>query len=76
MGAIGRGGRLTSLDVLFARCFVFLRTSSKKLTLIFFQKHRQRIASLSKKHDVLHDVFGFRNSTQNYDQSLVSQAKM
>ena len=38
----------------------------------FFQKNRQNIASLRKKHDVLHDVLGFRNSIQNYDESLVT----
>ena len=66
-----RGGRLTSLDASFARCFAFWRTSSKTSTSMFFQKHRQNIASLRKKHDVLHDVFGFRNSIQSYDKSLV-----
>ena len=35
-----RGGRLTSLDASFARCFAFLRTSSKTSTSMFFQKHR------------------------------------
>ena len=39
---------------------------------MFFQKNRQNIASLRKKHDVLHDVLGFRNSTQSYDKSLVT----
>ena len=42
----------------------------------FFQKQRQNIASLSKKHDVLHDVLGFRNSIQIYDKSLVILPKM
>ena len=73
---MGRGGRLTLLDASFARCFVFLRTSSKTLTLMVFLKHCLNIASLSKKHDVLHDVFGFRNSIQNYDKGLVIQPKM
>ena len=68
----GRGGRLTSLDASFARCFAFWRTSSKTSTSMFFQKNRQNIASLRKKHDVLHDVLGFRNSTQSYDKSLVT----
>ena len=67
-----RGGRLTSLDASFARCFAFWRTSSKTSTSMFFQKNRQNIASLRKKHDVLHDVLGFRNSTQSYDKSLVT----
>ena len=39
---------------------------------MFFQKHCQNIASLRKKHDVLHDVLGFRNSIQSYDKSLVT----
>ena len=65
------GGRLTLLDASFARCFSFWRTSSKTSTSMFFQKHRQNIASLRKKHDVLHDVFVFRNSIQSYDKSLV-----
>ena len=68
----GRGGRLTSLDASFARCFAFWRTSSKTSTSMFFQKNRQNIASLRKKPDVLHDVLGFRNSIQSYDKSLVT----
>ena len=67
-----RGGRLTSLDASFARCFAFWRTSSKTSTSMFFQKHRQNIASLRKKHDVLHDVLGFKNYTQSYDKSVVT----
>ena len=67
-----RGGRLTSLDASFARCFAFWRTSLKTSTSMFFQKNRQNIASLRKKHDVLHDVLGFRNSIQSYDKSLVT----
>ena len=67
-----RGGRLTSLDASFARCFVFWRTSSKTSTSMFFQKHRQNIASLRKKHNVLHDVLSFRDSIQSYDKSLVT----
>ena len=31
------GGRLTSLDALFARCFAFLRTSPKTSTSMFFK---------------------------------------
>ena len=30
----------------------------------FFQKHRQNISSLRKKHNVLHDVLGIRNAIQ------------
>ena len=65
-----RGGRLTSLDASYARCFVFWRTSSKTSTSMFFQKHRQNITSLRRKHDVLRDFFGFRNPIQSYDKSL------
>ena len=64
-------GRLTSLGASFARCFAFWRTSSKTSTPMFFQNNRQDIASLRKKHDVLHDVFCFRNPIQSYDKSLV-----
>ena len=39
---------------------------------VFFQKNRQNIALLRKKNNVLHDVLGFRNSTQSYDKSLVT----
>ena len=67
-----RGERLTSLDASFARCFAFWRTSSKTSTSMFFQKNRQNIASLRKKHDVLHDVLGFRNSIQSYHKSLIT----
>ena len=59
---VRRGGRLTSLDASFARCFAFWRTSSKTSTSMFFQKNRQNIASLRKMHDVFHDVLGFGNS--------------
>ena len=34
-----RGGRLTSLDASFARCFALWRISSKTSTSMFFQKH-------------------------------------
>ena len=39
---------------------------------VFFKN----IACLSKKHNVLHDVLGFRNSIQNNDKSVVIQPKM
>ena len=55
-----RGGRLTSLDASFMRCFGFFQTSSKTSRSMFFSKHRWNIASLSKKCDVLRDVLGFR----------------
>ena len=42
----------------------------------FFQKNRQNIASLRKKHDVLDDVLGFRNFIQSYDKTLVIWQKM
>ena len=64
--------KILSLNYGWARCFAFLRTSPKTSTSMFFQKHRQNIASLSKKHDVLHDVLGFRDSIQNYDKILVT----
>ena len=35
----------------------------------FFQKHRQNITSLRKKHDVLDDVLGSRNSIQSYEKT-------
>ena len=60
-----RGGRLTSLDASFMRCFGFFQTSSKTLRSMFFSKHRWNIASLSKKCDVFHDVLGFRKATQS-----------
>ena len=60
-----RGGRLTSLDASWARCFVFFQTSSKTSRSMFFSKHRWNIASLSKKCDVFHDVLGFRKATQS-----------
>ena len=71
-----RGGRLTSLDASFARCFAFWRTSSKTSTSMFFQKHRRKIASLRKKHDVFHDVLGFGNSIKSNGKSLIIQPKM
>ena len=71
-----RGGRLTSLDASFARCFAFSRTSSKTSRSMFFQKHRPNIASLRKKHDVFHDVFGFGNSIKSHDKSLIIQPKI
>ena len=74
-GGGGRGGRLTSLDASFARCFVFWRTSSKTSTSMFFQKNRQNIASLRKKHDVLHDVLCFRNFIQSYERKAGYLAK-
>ena len=61
----GRGGRLTSLDASWARCFGFFQTSSKTSRSMFFSKHRWNIASLSKKCDVFHDVLGFRKATQS-----------
>ena len=39
---------------------------------MFFQKNRQNIALLRKKHDVLHDVLGFRNSIQSNVKNLVT----
>ena len=71
-----RGGRLTSLDASFARCFAFWRTSSKTSTSMFFQKHRKNIASLREKHDVFYDVFGFWNSIKSHGKSLVIQPKL
>ena len=35
-----RGGRLTSLDASFMRCFGFFQTSSKTSRSMFFSKHR------------------------------------
>ena len=55
-----RGGRLTSLDASFVRCFGFSQTSSKTSRSMFSSKHRWNIASLSKKCDVLSDVLSFR----------------
>ena len=75
-GGGGRGGRLTSLDASFARCFAFLRTSSKTSTPMFFQKHCQNIASLREKHDVFHDALGFWNSIKSHGKSMVIQPKM
>ena len=43
--------------------------------MFFSSKNCQNIASLRKKHDVLHDVLGFKNSIQSYDKSVVSLAK-
>ena len=39
---------------------------------MFLQKHRQNIASLRKKHNVLHDVLGFG---KKFKQSLKSGQK-
>ena len=36
---------------------------------MFFHKHRQNIASLRQKHDVLDDVLGSRNSIQSYEKT-------
>ena len=60
LGLQYRGGRLTSLDASFMRCFGFFQTSSKTSRSMFFSKHRWNIASLSKKCDVLRDVLGAR----------------
>ena len=73
MATASRGGRLTSLDASFARCFAFWRTSSKTSRLMFFQKHRPNIASLRKKHDVFHDVFSFGSTIKSHDKSLIIQ---
>ena len=59
-GRPGRGGRLTSLDASFVRCFGFFQTSSKTSRSMFSSKHHWNIASLSKKCDVLCEVLGFR----------------
>ena len=61
-----RGGRLTSLDASFMRCFVFFQTSSKTSRSMFFSKHRWNIASLSKKCDVLRDVLGLGPQRQKW----------
>ena len=61
-----RGGRLTSLDASFMRCFGFFQTSSKTLRSMFFSKHRWNIASLSKKCDVLRDVLGLGPQRQKW----------
>ena len=52
--------------------FCVLKNIFKNIDVNVFQKHCQNIASLRKKHDVLHDVLGFRNSIQSYDKSLVT----
>ena len=52
--------------------FCVLKNIVKNIDVDVFQKHRHNIASLRKKHDVLHDVLGFRNSIQTYDKSLVT----
>ena len=39
------------------------------------QKHRRQCFFknvLRKKHNILHDVLGFRNSTRSYEKSLVT----
>ena len=65
--------RLTSLDASFAQCFAFWRISSKTLAPMFFcRKINQKIALLRKRHNVLHDIFGFWNSIQRYDKILVT----
>ena len=61
-----RGGRLTSLDASFMRCFGFFQTSSKTSRSMFFSKHRWNIASLSKKCDVLRDVLGLGPQRQKW----------
>ena len=43
---------------LYVWCFAFWRTSSKtSMSIFFFKKHCQNIASFRRKHDVLHDGF-------------------
>ena len=54
-------------------CFEEHRQTS---TSMFFQKHRPNIASLRKKRDVFHDVFGFGNSIKSPEKSLIIQPKI
>ena len=60
-----------------------LRTTFALTLTLFacFEEHRQKhrrqcffknITTLRKKHNVLHDVLGFRNSTRSYEKSLVT----
>ena len=71
LSLVYRGGQLTSLMHRLPDVLRFEEHRQKHRPRCFFQKHHQNIASLRKKHDVLHDVFGFRNSIQSYDKSLV-----
>ena len=42
----------------------------------WFFKNIAKSMSLSKKHNVLHDVLGFRNCIQSFDKSMDIHPKM
>ena len=64
---VGVGG-LHRYRCIVCRMFCVLKNIVKKIDVNVFSK---TLPKLRMKHDVLHDVLGFRNSIQKYDKSLV-----